>query len=79
MLTFSNRCKINIKYEDREVHILAEEDRDGAGIVQRGVCDQMIHVGCMKNRKIIRNKLLEPLTFAVFRSAYECDRLQMHL
>ena len=53
----SNRCKINIKYQDREVLILTDlgENRDGAEIVQRGVCDQKIYVGCMKNNKMLRN------------------------
>ena len=55
ILIFSNRCKINIKYQDREVLILTDlgENRDGAEIVQRGVCDQKIYVGCMKNNKML--------------------------
>ena len=43
-----NRCKINVKYEDRDDYSYSDwgEEKDGAEIVQKGVCRQKIHVGC---------------------------------
>ena len=46
---FHYRCRINIRYEDCQGLCRDsswDRGRDGSELVQRGVCDQKIHVGC---------------------------------